>query len=106
MEVEAESIAAVVSSYFGIDTSANSWGYVASWSRNKELPELTASLQVIKDTAGEIITGISEEMEELHFAYMDKANALEAIRLGQTVYASVGKGRFEEVTAEQQPCAQ
>ena len=59
---EAESIAAVVSSYFGIDTSANSWGYVASWSRNKELPELTASLQVIKDTAGEIITGISEEM--------------------------------------------
>ncbi|MDO4647011.1 MAG: ArdC-like ssDNA-binding domain-containing protein [Eubacteriales bacterium] len=64
MEVEAESIAAVVSSYFGIDTSANSWGYVASWSRNKELPELTASLQVIKDTAGEIIAGISEEMEK------------------------------------------
>ena len=101
MEVEAESIAAVVSSYFGIDTSANSWGYVASWSRNKELPELTASLQVIKDTAGEIITGISEEMEEMRFAYMDKADALEAIRLGQTVYASVSKGRFEEVTAEQ-----
>lgn len=101
MEVEAESIAAVVSSYFGIDTSANSWGYVASWSRNKELPELTASLQVIKDTAGEIITGISEEMEEMRFAYMDKADALEAIRLGQTVYASVGKGRFEEVTVEQ-----
>lgn len=101
MEFEAESIAAVVSSYFGIDTSANSWGYVASWSRNKELPELTASLQVIKDTAGEIITGISEEMEEMRFAYMDKADALEAIRLGQTVYASVGKGRFEEVTAEE-----
>lgn len=101
MEVEAESIAAVVSSYFGIDTSANSWGYVASWSRNKELPELTVSLQVIKDTAGEIITGISEEMEEMRFAYMDKADALEAIRLGQTVYASVGKGRFEEVTAEE-----
>lgn len=101
MEVEAESIAAVVSSYFGIDTSANSWGYVASWSRNKELPELTASLQVIKDTAGEIITGISEEMEEMRFAYMDKEDALEAIRLGQTIYASVSKGRFEEVTAEQ-----
>ncbi len=101
MEVEAESIAAVVSSYFGIDTSANSWGYVESWSRNKELPELTASLQVIKDTAGEIITGISEEMEEMRFAYMDKADALEAIRLGQTVYASVSKGRFEEVTAEE-----
>lgn len=45
MEVEAESIAAVVSSYFGIDTSANSWGYVASWSKNKELPELTDEIQ-------------------------------------------------------------
>ena len=101
MEVEAESIAAVVSSYFGIDTSANSWGYVASWSRNKELPELTVSLQVIKDTAGEIITGISEEMEEMRFTYMDKADALEAIALGQTVYTSVSKGRFEEVTADQ-----
>ncbi|MDO5390323.1 MAG: YodL domain-containing protein [Eubacteriales bacterium] len=101
MEVETESIAAVVSSYFGIDTSANSWGYVASWSRNKELPELTASLQVIKDTAGEIITGISEEMEEMRFTYMDKADALEAIALGQTVYTSVSKGRFEEVTADQ-----
>lgn len=101
MEVEAESIAAVVSSYFGIDTSANSWGYVASWSRNKELPELTASLQVIKDTAGEIITGISEEMEEMRFTYMDKADALEAIALGRTVYTSVSKGRFEKVTADQ-----
>ncbi len=100
MEVEAESIAAVVSSYFGIDTSANSWGYVASWSRNKELPELTASLQVIKDTAGEIISGISEEMEEMRFAFMDRADALEAIKNGQTVYRPIAKGRFEEVTEE------
>lgn len=101
MEVEAESVAAVVSSYFGIDTSANSWGYVASWSRNKELPELTASLQVIKDTAGEIIDGLEEEMEELRFLYMSKADALEAIVLGQTVYASVTRGVFEEVSTEQ-----
>lgn len=101
MEVEAESVAAVVSSYFGIDTSANSWGYVASWSRNKELPELTASLQVIKDTAGEIIDGLEEEMEELRFLYMSKVDALEAIVLGQTVYASVSRGVFEEVSTEQ-----
>lgn len=101
MEVEAESVAAVVSSYFGIDTSANSWGYVASWSRNKELPELTASLQVIKDTAGEIIDGLEEEMEELRFLHMSKEEALEAIVLGQTVYASVSKGVFEEVTTDQ-----
>ena len=101
MEVEAESIAAMVSSYFGIDTSANSWGYVASWSKNKELPELTASLQIIKDTAGEIITGISEKMEEMRFSYMDKTDAIEAIALGEKVYISTQRGRFEEITAGQ-----
>lgn len=31
---------------------------------------------------------------------MDKADALETIALGQTVYTSVSKGRFEEVTAD------
>lgn len=101
MEVEAESVSAVVSSYFGIDTSANSWGYVASWSKSKELPELTASLQVIKDTAGDIIDGLVEEMEELRFLYMNKAEALEAATLGQTLYQAVSRGSFEVVTADE-----
>ena len=101
MEVEAESISAVVSSYFGIDTSANSWGYVASWSKNKDLPELTASLQVIKDTAGEIIDGLVEEMEELRFAYIGKEEAMEAMSLGETIYRQVARGRFEEITARE-----
>ena len=63
--------------------------------------ELTASLQIIKDTAGEIITGISEEIEEMRFSYMDKTDAIEAIALGETVYVSTQRGRFEEITAGQ-----
>ncbi len=58
-EVEAESIAYVVCQYFGIDTSDYSLAYVASWSKDRELSELKASLNVIHSTAGEIIDAIS-----------------------------------------------
>lgn len=57
-EVEAESVAYIVCQHFGIDTSDYSLGYVAGWSRGKELVELKASLDVIHSTAGEIINAI------------------------------------------------
>ena len=57
-EVEAESVAYVVCQHFGIDTSDYSFGYVAGWSRGKELNELKASLDTIHSTAGEIIDAI------------------------------------------------
>ena len=57
-EVEAESVAYVVCQHFGIDTSDYSFGYVAGWSRGKELNELKASLDVIHSTAGNIIDAI------------------------------------------------
>lgn len=60
MEVEAESIAYVVSQHFGIDTGDNSFGYIVSWSKNKELPELAASLETIQKTAAEMIEGIEK----------------------------------------------
>lgn len=65
MEVEAESIAYVVCQHFGIDTSDYSFAYVTSWSRSKELDELTASLGCISSTAAEIIDGIEERCPEL-----------------------------------------
>lgn len=57
-EVEAESIAYVVCQHFGIDTSDYSFAYVTSWSRDKKLPELKASLECISDTASEIIDAL------------------------------------------------
>lgn len=57
-EVEAESVAFVVCQHFGIDTSNYSFGYVAGWSRGRELAELKASLDIIHSTAGEIINAI------------------------------------------------
>ena len=64
-EVEAESIAYVVCQRFGIDTSDYSFAYVTSWSRSKELDELTASLECISNTAAAIIDGIEERCPEL-----------------------------------------
>lgn len=65
MEVEAESIAYVVCQHYGIETGENSFGYIAMWSNGKELPELHASLETIRDTAAKLIDGIDEKMKEL-----------------------------------------
>ena len=46
-EVEAESIAYAVCQYYGIETAENSFGYIAGWSKGKELSELRASLETI-----------------------------------------------------------
>ena len=57
-EVEAESIAYVVCQHFGIDTADYSFGYVAGWSKGKEMQELKASLECIRSTAAELIDGV------------------------------------------------
>ena len=57
-EVEAESVSFAVCAYYGIATGENSFGYIATWSQNKELPELRASLETINKTASGLITDI------------------------------------------------
>ena len=64
-EVEAESISYSVCAYFGIETGANSFGYIASWSKDKTLPELRASLDTISKTADSIITGVETHFSEI-----------------------------------------
>lgn len=57
-EVEAESVAYVVCQHFGIDTSDYSFAYIAGWSKGRELNELKASLDCIRETAAELIEGV------------------------------------------------
>lgn len=64
-EVEAESISYAVCAYYGIETGENSFGYIASWSKGKELPELRASLETINKTASGLITDIDRHYLEL-----------------------------------------
>ena len=64
-ECEAESIAYVVCQHYGIDTSEYSFGYVAGWSGNQEVPELKASLDTIRRAASDLIIKIDEKVAEL-----------------------------------------
>ena len=64
-EVQAESISYAVCGYFGIETGENSFGYIATWSKGKELPELKASLETINRTASGLITDIDRNYKML-----------------------------------------
>ena len=64
-EVEAESVAYVVCQHFGIDTAEYSFGYVAGWSKGKELDELKASLDTIRACAAGLIDAIEAQCPSL-----------------------------------------
>jgi len=64
-EVEAESVSYAVCQYYGIQTGENSFGYIATWSKGKELTELRASLETINKTASGLITDIDRNFREV-----------------------------------------
>ena len=64
-EVQAESVAYAVCQHYGLDTSEYSFGYVAGWSSGRELAELKASLEIIRNTAHELISALDEHLAEL-----------------------------------------
>ena len=64
-EVQAESIAYAVCQHYGLDTSDYSFSYVAQWSSGRELAELKASLETIRNTASELIKDIDKNFAEL-----------------------------------------
>ena len=68
-EVEAESVSYAVCQYYGIQTGENSFGYIASWSKDKELPELRASLETINKTASGLISDIDQNFCEVQKEY-------------------------------------
>ena len=84
-EVEAESIAYTVCQHFGIDTSDYSFGYIAGWSSGREMTELKASLDTIRRTASELITGIEGQLQALQLERaMEQAQEKESLLLVQT----------------------
>lgn len=65
-EIQAESVAYIVASRYGIDTSEYTFPYVASWSDGKELNELKEHLQEIHSAAKKICDKIDGELLKLH----------------------------------------
>ena len=80
-EVEAESVAFTVCQHFGIDTSDYSFGYIAGCS-GRNMKELKSSLDTIRKTASELITGIEGAMQELQLnREMEQEHGKESILL-------------------------
>ncbi len=79
-EVQAESVAFAVCNYYGIDTGGYSFGYISGWSSGKGLKELRESMEIIRQTAQNIITGIDLELDKIKLSKrleVSKENCLE-----------------------------
>ncbi|WP_144597087.1 LPD25 domain-containing protein [Bacillus cereus] len=63
-EFQAEMTAYAVSSYFGIDTSEYSLGYLASWTQGKEMKDKTKLLKEVHETSIEFIETIENTIEK------------------------------------------
>ncbi|MBP7187467.1 MAG: DUF1738 domain-containing protein [Ruminococcus sp.] len=61
-EVQAESVAYIVASRYGLDTSEYSFPYIASWSHGKQLEQLNRFLNEIQGTARIICDAIDNEL--------------------------------------------
>ncbi len=64
-EVEAESVSYAVCQYYGIETGENSFGYIATWSKDRTLPELRESLDTINRTVDGLINDIDGHFAEI-----------------------------------------
>ena len=64
-EIESESISFIICSYYGLDTSDYSFGYIQSYASSKTVPELQTKMEVIRKTAASMIEKIDEELERL-----------------------------------------
>lgn len=67
-EIQAESVAYIVAKHFGIDSSPESFKYVASWSKEKDIKDLKTSMEIIQKTAATIIELIETRLETEGFA--------------------------------------
>ena len=99
-EVEAESVSYAVCQHFDIETGDNSFGYLATWSRGKELKELNASLDVIRKTAAEMIENIEGKFQEI---IKERGIELEQVQIGvsEQVTPVPGTGTPPEPAAAQ-----
>ncbi|MGI1836025.1 PBECR4 domain-containing protein [Lactococcus garvieae] len=77
-ELQAESVAYVVSNHLGVDTSSYSFGYLANWSSDKNtLDHLESSMSIVRDEAAKIISRLDQELTQVKTKTVAK-NSLEA----------------------------
>ena len=64
-ELQAESVAFVVSSHYGLDTSEYSFGYLAGWTQDpKGLSDLEGQIKIVQKEADSLISRIDQALEK------------------------------------------
>ncbi|HGD6361720.1 TPA: PBECR4 domain-containing protein [Streptococcus agalactiae] len=103
-ELQAESIAYVVSNHLGFDTSNDSFAYLASWSKEADgLENLKAQLEIVQEEASSLMTRIDKHLEKyqnLTVSKDEKLNESQKRELEKTAnpfYQSLQKAKGETV---------
>lgn len=63
-EIQAESVAFIVSAHYGLDTSEYSFPYIANWASGNE-KQILDNLRIIKDASSAIIHSMDQTLERL-----------------------------------------
>jgi Zn-dependent peptidase ImmA (M78 family) len=101
-EVEAESVAYTVCKHFGIDSSDYSFGYVAGWSKGRELEELKDSMNVIRKTASDLITSIEKRLYPTK--EMDPEKTAEPVLVSEQMIGKTEPGTVVQKTRARGRC--
>lgn len=103
-ELQAESIAYVVSNHLGFDTSNDSFAYLASWSKEPDgLENLKAQLEIVQEEASSLMKRIDKHLEKyqnLTVSKDEKLNESQKRELEKTAnpfYQSLQKAKGETV---------
>lgn len=76
-ELQAESIAYVVSNHLGFDTSGDSFAYLASWSQEPDgLENLKAQLEIVQEEASSLMKRIDKHLEKYQSLTVSKVEKL------------------------------
>lgn len=104
-ELQAESVAFVVSSHYGLDTSEYSFGYLASWSSDKEsLADLEAQLGIVQKEASTLIKQVDAKLEKIKVLSEEKSQTKTSVfheKLNQLKEAQAKKAPVQETKKEQ-----
>lgn len=94
-EIEAESIAFLVSDFLGVDTSGYSFDYVSAWGHGMETEQLLELLEGIQTEANEIISRVDAAMKDV-----EKDRARKPLKLPQRL--SEASKISEKLSAEKE----
>ncbi|HEM9329642.1 LtrC-like protein [Streptococcus agalactiae] len=79
-ELQAESVAYVVASHYGFDTGEYTFGYLASWSQDKEgLADLEAQLSIVQKEANDLIKRLDTTLEKYKDVKLQKGKFSEKL---------------------------